>query len=314
MNMKVSIIIPIFRVEKYIKRCLESVVSQDYSDIECILVNDCSPDNSFSIAKEFVDSYIGRFSFFLVSHRINKGLSEARNTGIKQSKGDYIYFLDSDDAIPNDAISNLVQTAINHNQPEIVYGRTVGVQLDGSHSEVDSPNLKSFVGNENIFLGNLYNKWTRIACNKLIRKDVFFAHKTYFEPGLLNEDELWSFEVSTYINSLIFCDKITYLYYVGDTNSITRTKPSEKSFKDNITILERKTDYLHKVRESRALAQNIYSLVFSTYYSMFRAKMDKMIMKESKKRFQDILRSLKTIDSYNNYHIPFYMKMVFYFF
>ena len=150
--MKVSIIIPIFKVEKYIKRCLESVVSQDYSDIECILVNDCSPDDSFSIAKDFVDNYTGHISFSLVSHNINKGLSEARNTGINQSKGDYIYFLDSDDAIPNDAISNLVQAATHHGYPEIVYGRTIGVQLDGSHSEVDSPNLKSFIGNENILL------------------------------------------------------------------------------------------------------------------------------------------------------------------
>ena len=242
--MKVSIIIPIFKVEKYIKRCLESVVSQDYSDIECILVNDCSPDDSFSIAKDFVNNYTGHISFSLVSHNINKGLSEARNTGINRSKGDYIYFLDSDDAIPYDAISTLVKTAVDYNLPEIVYGRTIGVQLDGSHSEVDSPNLKSFIGNENILLGNLNNEWTRIACNKLIRKDLFFTHKTYFEPGLLNEDELWSFEVSTYINSLIFCDKVTYLYYVGDSNSITRSRPSAKSFKDNITILERKKDYL----------------------------------------------------------------------
>lgn len=312
--MKVSIIIPIFKVEKYIKRCLESVISQDYSDIECILVNDCSPDDSFSIAKDFVDKYTGHISFSLVSHNINKGLSEARNTGINRSKGDYIYFLDSDDAIPNDAISNLVQAATHHGYPEIVYGCTIGVQLDGSHSEVDSPNLKSFIGNENILLGNLNNEWTRIACNKLIRKDLFFIHKTYFEPGLLNEDELWSFEVSTYINSLIFCDKVTYLYYVGDSNSITRSRPSAKSFKDNITILERKKDYLHKVQASSALAQNIYRLVFSTYYSMFRAQMDKNLMKESKKRFQDILASLKIIDNYNNYTIPFYMKLVFYLF
>lgn len=312
--MRVSIIIPIFKVEKYIKRCLESVVSQDYSDIECILVNDCSPDDSFSIAKDFVDNYTGHISFFLVSHNINKGLSEARNTGINRSKGDYIYFLDSDDAIPYDAISTLVKTAVDYNLPEIVYGRTIGVQLDGSHSEVDSPNLKSFIGNENILLGNLNNEWTRIACNKLIRKDLFFTHKTYFEPGLLNEDELWSFEVSTYINSLIFCDKVTYLYYVGDSNSITRSRPSAKNFKDNITILERKKDYLHKVQVSSALAQNIYRLVFSTYYSMFRAQMDKNLMKESKKRFQDILASLKRIDNYNNYTIPFYMKLVFYLF
>lgn len=312
--MKVSIIIPIFKVEKYIKRCLESVVSQDYSDIECILVNDCSPDDSFSIAKDFVDNYTGYISFSLVSHNINKGLSEARNTGINQSKGDYIYFLDSDDAIPNDAISTLVQTATNHGYPEIVYGRTIGVRLDGSHSEVDSPNLKSFIGNDNILLGNLNNEWTRIACNKLIRKDIFFAHNTYFEPGLLNEDELWSFEVSTYIKSLIFCDKITYLYYVGDTNSITRSKPSEKSFKDNITILEKKSTYLNNVQKSRALAQNIYRLVFSTYYSMFRAKMKKDFMKFSKARLRNILNLIELLDGYSTPHIPFYMRIVFCFF
>ena len=95
--MKVSIIIPIYNVAPYIKRCLQSVADQTYKDIECILIDDCGSDNSINLAKEFIYDYKGNILFTILHHEENKGLSAARNTGLRYAKGEYVYFLDSDD-------------------------------------------------------------------------------------------------------------------------------------------------------------------------------------------------------------------------
>ena len=98
--MKVSIIIPIYNVESYIANCLHSVFNQTYKDLEIILVDDCGTDKSMNIAMESINKYKSSFYIKVIHHKENKGLSAARNSGIKEATGDYIYFLDSDDTYP----------------------------------------------------------------------------------------------------------------------------------------------------------------------------------------------------------------------
>ena len=88
--MNVSIIIPVYNVSLYIERCIKSVMNQTYQDIECILVNDASPDNSITIAERLIADYDGSIQFRILNHEHNKGQSAARNTGIKAASGDYI--------------------------------------------------------------------------------------------------------------------------------------------------------------------------------------------------------------------------------
>ena len=102
--MKVSIIIPIYNVEPYIERCLQSVVSQTYPYFECILIDDCGNDRSMPFAEQFIQNYSGEIHFRILRHENNCGLSSARNTGMKAANGDYIYFMDSDDAITPECI------------------------------------------------------------------------------------------------------------------------------------------------------------------------------------------------------------------
>ena len=97
--MKVSLIIPIYNVSRYLVRCLDSVISQTFRNIECILVDDCGADNSVNIAEDYIKGYQGPVVFKLIHHKYNRGLSAARNTGIDAACGDYLYFMDSDDAI-----------------------------------------------------------------------------------------------------------------------------------------------------------------------------------------------------------------------
>src|SRR4051794_18900332 len=94
---KISIIIPVYNVEQYIGLCLDSVMMQDYPNVECIIVNDCSTDKTIPIIQDKLSDYNGNIQFTILQQDKNKGAAAARNVGVEKSSGDFIYFLDSDD-------------------------------------------------------------------------------------------------------------------------------------------------------------------------------------------------------------------------
>ncbi|WP_277265719.1 glycosyltransferase family 2 protein [Prevotella corporis] len=310
MEIKVSIVIPVYKVEKYIERCLRSVFNQTYVNIECIIVNDCTPDNSFIIAKELVKSYQGSVDFQFVEHEINKGLSEARNTGIKMATGHYYFFLDSDDAIPATSIEKLVSTALLNDLPEIIMGVTKGVDAKGGMIEVSKAQQQSFQENSEVFQGYLNNLWYVIACNKLVRKDIFTDHKTFFLPGFTHEDVMWSFEISTYVNKIILCPFVTYHYYIGDKDSISRSVLNAKRVNDSITILERKAIYLEKVNDRKGLARHIKNEGINIVYSLFRNGFSNDEIKKFMKRIVQ-LNSKKSIKEVRS-DVPIYRRAIYY--
>jgi glycosyltransferase involved in cell wall biosynthesis len=310
MEIKVSIVIPVYKVEKYIERCLRSVFNQTYANIECIIVNDCTPDNSFIIAKELIESYQGSIDFKFVEHEKNKGLSEARNTGIKMATGHYYFFLDSDDAIPPTSIEKLVETALLNDCPEIVMGVTKGVDANGNNVEVSSAQTKSFHDNSEVFQGYLNNLWYVIACNKLVKKDIFADHKTFFLPGITHEDVMWSFEISTYVNKIILCPFVTYHYYIGDTDSISRSVWNAKRANDSITILERKAIYLERVSDRKGLARHIKNEGINIVYSLFRNGFSNDEIKKFMKRIVQ-LNSKKSIKEVRS-DVPIYRRAIYY--
>ena len=107
----ISIIVPVYNVENYLRMCLDSIMSQTYQNFECLLINDGSPDNSADICREYV-SKDSRFRYF---EKENGGLSDARNYGIRQSKGSYLTFVDSDDWLDSYYIETLYDIMIKHN-------------------------------------------------------------------------------------------------------------------------------------------------------------------------------------------------------
>ena len=123
--MKVSIIIPVYNVAPYIQRCIESVQAQTYKDIECLLIDDCSTDESITIVEKIISECKDSSCFSIIHHNTNQGLSAARNTGIIASTGEYIYFLDSDDSITSDCIELLVHLAVKYPEADYVQGNTV---------------------------------------------------------------------------------------------------------------------------------------------------------------------------------------------
>ena len=207
-NSIISIIVPIYNVEKYIEECLSSVAKQTYSSyLECILVDDCGIDNSVAIAEDFVRKYRGSITFSILHHEHNRGLSAARNTGTKQAKGDYVFFLDSDDKLFPNSISDLLKVAKKHPDAEIIQGCVT----QGFVFSTDI--LPEYINNrEWIRRGLCTHKINDPAWNRLVKRDFILNNNLFFVEGYLQEDTLWSYQIQKHISAIAFCFELTYWY------------------------------------------------------------------------------------------------------
>lgn len=234
----VSINIPVYKCEQYIFRCLESVKNQTYSNLEIILVNDCTPDNSVAIIEEYIIQNPD-LNIKLIQHDTNGGLSVVRNTGIDNSNGKYIYFLDSDDDLTTDCIEKLVNK-VNITNAELVLAQNRWINtFDNSIKDfgfATKSTKKEFKNNEDIFEAYTKNSFPVSSWNKLVNLEFIRQNKIYFIPGLYAQDELWMFHLMEKVNSLSIIDDITYNYYLhGESVIFNRTK---KNFENYITILQ----------------------------------------------------------------------------
>ena len=199
---RVSIIIPVYNVAEYIEECLISVFNQTYSDIEVIVVNDCSPDNSMGIV-ENVKGQKNDSRIKIINHSENKGLSEARNSGIRAASGEYLFFLDSDDRILPNSIEMLMSEC---DGKDMAVGGII-THENKSYSALDNA----------IYYGAdaagafLKGKYYVMACNKLIKRNLIIDNNLYFMPGLLHEDNLWSYQLSKVCNSAVILRRPTYI-------------------------------------------------------------------------------------------------------
>lgn len=228
MNYKVSIIIPIYNVEAFIKDCLGSVINQNMTDgIECILVDDCGKDNSIKIAEQIIKEYSGNISFCVLHHEKNKGLSAARNTGIRAAKGEYLYFLDSDDKISDDCISSMWELIEKHGKVDMVQGSyfVEGKEKSISHfwQYGEYTNNKKDIKH---FLLNYHGKITA-AQNRLINREFILKNNLFFKEGIIHEDNYWTFFLAKRINSIAVNKNKTY-FHIYNPNSITNKINIEK--------------------------------------------------------------------------------------
>lgn len=218
--MKISVIIPVYNVSEYIERCLLSVLNQTWQDLEVILVNDFTPDNSIEIAKRVVASHVrGQIVTFL-AHEKNQGLSAARNTGISEALGEYLYFLDSDDYLPLDSIACLAQVAIYSNS-NFVIGN---YEIVGADRWAPPLQLSTGVieGNEKILSAYVHDKWYVMAWNKLVKRSFLLENNLFFQENIVHEDDLWSFKLACISTKMSIVNSVTYFYYM-QPNSIMRT-------------------------------------------------------------------------------------------
>ncbi|WP_433779241.1 glycosyltransferase family 2 protein [Flavobacterium anhuiense] len=269
--MLISIIIPIYNVEEYIERCLFSVFNQRYTEIEIILVNDCSPDNSMEKVQHILIENPNETRVKIINHDENKGLSNARNTGIINAQGEYLYFLDSDDAITLDCIQILVDRCKGE---DLVFG---SVLKDDKTFYWNNQNIRSYKGKEIFnayFNGDIYD----MACNKLIKRDFVISNQLFFKPKLIHEDFLWTYQVAMVTNSMVIVKQPTYIYFIrsGSLN----TNFTKRNI-DNIFISFRIIQEHIKKNKYYDLNSVVRFLVYKSYDFKYLAVKDaKMTLKE----------------------------------
>ncbi len=189
MSNLVSIIVPVYKVENYLNKCIESLVSQTYRNLEIILVDDGSPDS----CPEICDNWAKNDSRIKVIHKPNGGLSDARNAGMRVATGDFIAFIDSDDYISSEFIAQLYDAMLRENS-DIVECEVVRFN-EGEIPKLNNAELavKTFTTEKAISNLMLENDFHQHVWNKLYKSDI--ALFVPFEVGKLNEDEFWTYQV-----------------------------------------------------------------------------------------------------------------------
>lgn len=254
--MKVSIIVPVYNVELYIRRCFDSIAAQTYRCLECIFIDDASPDDSFAILRERIERYKGPIDFKVLRHKANKGLSAARNTGTKVATGDYVYYLDSDDVLPGRAIEQLADTANKFEGVDVVQGNTE-VLSDSGHkvdSEFWSITDKGFpeFSNDKVWIKTRFLVEPRVpvnAWNKLVKRRLIIENGLSFREGVIHEDQLWAFHASKYVSSIAFVAEICYRHYIVP-GSIMRSENKRRSMESWLSILEEMSENADNVCRS----------------------------------------------------------------
>lgn len=238
--MQISIIVPIYQVEQYIERCINSIVKQAFTDYEVILVDDASPDNTLLIAENLLQE--NQITFQVVKHQENQSLSEARNSGLKVAKGKYIIFMDSDDELSyNEVLTQFYETierekadfvAANH---QIIYGET-----DIRKEEVV---IKEAVAlyEKDILYRFLLAEFSMSSWNKIINRNFLLNNQLFFVKGLRSQDELHTFQMCLAAKKCYCLPDYCYNYYKENRCSITNNQ-NEKTYNDNVFILKKQLE------------------------------------------------------------------------
>jgi len=260
--MKVSIIIPVYNVSEYVERCINSVINQTYTELECIIVDDCSPDDSIKKCENVIAKYNGSICFKIIHHDHNRGLSAARNTGIEKATGDYLFFLDSDDEISKDAIELLLNEVHSNSNVEIVVGNTYSEPHD-DYYELTPNNFPYRINNNNLQIRKVFfcnqSVIPVMAWNKLIKRNFLLQNKLFFKEGIIHEDELWIYDVVNCTNSISLINNYTYLYYKRP-NSITTNSSLQNSANHMAIII---LEILHRINPP---CEETQVLFYTRYY------------------------------------------------
>ena len=220
-NTFVSIIIPIYNVEKYLEECIESVIAQTYKHIEIILVDDGSPDK----CPEICDKYSQKYKNIAVIHKENGGLSDARNCGIESSKGEYILFLDSDDTIESNTIEVMVNVAINEKVDVVIPDRYMKVFENSQRTTLCYHfDENGYISNPKEFaLDVIIGKgraWRASAV--LYKRSVIVNNACKFPVGYTAEDIVFNLQIMKHAKKIGFC-KMATLRNLKRDGSITNT-------------------------------------------------------------------------------------------
>ena len=305
---KISVVIPIYNSEQYLRKCINSVLAQSYNNLEVVLVNDGSTDN----CKEICMEYEKKYPNIIVIHKENGGLSDARNSGIKNATGDYILFLDSDDYWESDFLGNIVKLIQSNKKVDYIFFRyKYYFQKSDYFVEPmfplnrDDMQNKSGIECLDYILKNMKDfQW--FAWAGMVRRDFILENNLFFLKGRTYEDVIWTPEVFLKSEFVDYFDYPVTIYRLERDNQITSTV-SYSVLQDNIYIV---TSWYEKINNSKleeSLKEKLMSNIVGRY--IYCIKFAGFL--NSKER-QKIILTLKNLHYLFKYENDLFPKIIFF--
>ena len=269
-----SIIVPIYNVERYLEQCIESVLAQDYQNYELILVDDGSPDNSIDICVKYAKQY----SNIVFIHKINGGVSDARNAGIQIARGEYLMFLDSDDYWEGTTILSDLQNIITENNPDVIFNYMSSVYPDKIVNHYI--NRDKLIGSFKEDFQDLYQDgiYLGFPFTKIMKRELILKHQLFFIKGRTFEDVIWSFSLVKHIKDYAIYRNCFYMYRrerKGSITSVVTAKNQESLFQnlsDVITEIENMKLNNELLPGFKKYVDDIYGYVMKCYNLLSEAE------------------------------------------
>lgn len=285
-----TVVIPVYNVEKYLKRCIESILIQEWKNYDILLVDDGSIDNSPQIC----DDYAKAYDFISVIHKKNGGLSVARNTGISHAEGEYVYFPDSDDWIEPDTFIALAEVVESQKFDIISFNREF---VKGEEDAIVSDSLVTQVfEGKDAFVQMLKHSYiTGFANDKIYRKSLFIDNKIMFPSGKYYEDLGTNYKLFLLSEKVYATNQKYYHYLIDNPDSITQSW-NEKKFRDMFEFYK-EVFYSDFVRsqlneEELQLLQRYYvSGLIHILASLYKSKLDKKYIDITDEVKQELLKN-----------------------
>lgn len=306
--MKVSIVIPVYNVEQYIGECLNSIYNQELTDFEVLCIDDKGNDKSIEKVKCFIrENKITNLK--IIEHQENKGLSEARNTGIKEAKGDYICFLDSDDMINANSLNTMVDLAIKNDLDileanlEEIFETDMKISVL-NEQERERKNTEILTGTEYFLKVCKENTFVPMVWCRIYKAKYLLDGKYEFKPNLKFEDEEFSPRAIINADRIQYVDEKFYIYRRRD-DSITTNMAKNNKWVDSYLIIINSLDEFSKTIKDEECYYALQNRIGEITLSLYK---NPIAYKASKENLEEII---KVVKERKLYKIPRKCKNIF---
>lgn len=315
--MKLSIIVPVYNVQQYIKQCMESIYTKNIQDFEVICIDDKGTDKSIEIVKEYIKNK-SITNLNIIEHHKNMGLSEARNTGIKNANGKYICFLDSDDLIIAEGLNKLVIHA-EENDLDVVEGKLIErketdcpIEIGNNYKQIKPTDIIS--GDEFFKNECECGQYAPMACCRIFKTDFLKKNNCYFVPNISFEDEIFSSKAIILADKVQYVEVPFYIYRRREGSITTNMFKNDKWYKSYIRIIKELTMFsndIYNKKSYRLLKDRIAQITLSILknpvaYGATKEQIENIIIEvKSKKLYKIPIKSKNLLIKVQGYLMRF---------
>ncbi len=263
MQAKISVIIPVYNVEKYVGQCIESILAQTLQDFEIVIVDDCSPDGSMQVVRKYSD---GDSRFHIVRHERNMGLMQTRKSGYSVAKGEYLMFCDSDDFLPPNALEILYQKVVSCSA-DVVSGDMVLYYPDDGHEEIRTSLLNYGSGMIAVYKSLLLSEYHHNLCGKIFKTCILQRYEYITVDNFTRaEDGYLFYQVMEHVSKVLHMHEKVY-YYRQNMQSSTRVRMGNNAIRSICMLNQLKLQLAKRYPEITKYVRMNVAIVINSLYS-----------------------------------------------